>query len=367
MSAYPPLPVNTQKVKSWGPKTAAARTIGAANAAPSAATERQRRTRHARNASGSSVTAAVCLVSVASASVAPAAAGRRADAEQHRRGHDREHEHLEVRGLRVGGAEGGGREQVGAPGEDGREPPPEPAAGLRGQQQRGEGLCDHGHDADRCEIVGAGEPEHRRVEVRDHRRLAVHRVDVQVPAVEQDLRLGREVGLVGVEDAVGEAGRPQRGGQHEEQQEQQREGAEPAADPPFDRSRGGPSRASRAEYVWRPVIAPLATRHMIVGIGRRGGALLFVALFVMGFVVAPRGRGHDATHTTADAGALAPTAGGVTVQRARHLLCSVGEPVRFGRAERPAVARPAGDRRRARAAGRRRVGGDTRSRDVRRR
>ena len=77
MSAYPPLPVNTQKVKSWGPKTAAARTIGAANAAPSAATDRQRRTRQARNTSGRSVTAAVCFVSVASPSVAPAAAGRR--------------------------------------------------------------------------------------------------------------------------------------------------------------------------------------------------------------------------------------------------------------------------------------------------
>jgi len=77
MSAYPPLPVNTQKVKSWGPKTAAARAIGAANAAPSTATDRQRRTRHTRNTSGRSVTAAVCLVSVASPRVAPAAAGRR--------------------------------------------------------------------------------------------------------------------------------------------------------------------------------------------------------------------------------------------------------------------------------------------------
>ena len=130
-----------------------------------------------------------------------------ADPEQHPRGHDREHEHLEVRGLRVGGAERGGRQQIAAPGEDGRELPPEPAAGLRGQQQRRERLREHGHHPDRGEVVGAGEPEDGGVEVRDDRRLSVDGVDVEASAVDEDLRLGAEVGLVGVEDAVGEGGR----------------------------------------------------------------------------------------------------------------------------------------------------------------
>ena len=113
---------------------------------------------------------------------------------------------------------------------------------------------------------------------------------------------------------------------------------------------------------------PAGHHHMIVGIGRRGRALLFVSLFLVGFVVVlrcprRRHRRHRRRRHTRH------RRGKVTVQRARQLLRSVENRFVLGPAERPPVAKPAGDGRHARAAdaptrrGRRHEAADVRRRD----
>ena len=151
-------------------------------------------------------------------------AGRRRpspDPEEDRPRHEREHEHLEVGRLRVRREERSRGEQVEQPGREIGATPRESPPRLGGQEQRGQRVGQHGEDAYRAQMVGAGEPEHRRVEVRNDGRLPVDGVDVELPAVHDHLSLGGEVRLVGVEDTVREGGDPKHGGNPEEQEEQE--------------------------------------------------------------------------------------------------------------------------------------------------
>ena len=122
-----------------------------------------------------------------------------ARAQEDRRGHRRQHEHLEVRGLPVLGRERDRREDEEDPGEPSRSVAV-PASGFQREEQRGQGDREHRDDAHGPQRAGREQAERRRVEVRDQRRLAVGRVLVEPPALVDDLGLGGEERLVGVED-----------------------------------------------------------------------------------------------------------------------------------------------------------------------
>ena len=134
--------------------------------------------------------------------------------EQERRGHRRQHEDLEVRRLPVLWRERdrrGDEEQRREPGR-----PLAPAsARLGGEQERRQRDRQHRDDADRPEGGAAHRRECRRVQVRHERWLAVGRVLVEGAAVADDLGLGGEEGLVGVEDRDEEGREAQQRGQQE--------------------------------------------------------------------------------------------------------------------------------------------------------
>ncbi len=90
---------------------------------------------------------------------------------------------------------------------------------LRDQHEPGRRDREHGDDADAREVVAPGDREDRGVDVRHERRLAVDRVVVQPTTVVDHLGLGREEGLVGVEDRNGERGKAEPDGQEEERAE----------------------------------------------------------------------------------------------------------------------------------------------------
>jgi hypothetical protein len=134
------------------------------------------------------------------------------------RHHRRQHEHLEVGRLHVHGEVGRGRTEEQQPGDHAGPLGPESPPGLACEQQGGRDLGEDREHPHTEEVVGAGDPEGRGVEVGDDGRLAVDGVVVEAPTPVDDLGLRGEIGLVRVEDLVGEPGRVQREGDHDEQQ-----------------------------------------------------------------------------------------------------------------------------------------------------
>ena len=225
--------MNTQKKKSWKPKIAAAtqhrhreRDREQREAAPAPELPRQERERQERG----------CRRLLGEGREREGRARRRgspARAQHHRRGHQRQHEHLEVGGLRVLRAERGRGEEVEHADRDVDVPAREAAARLGREQQGGQRVREDREHAHRGEVVGAGDRERGRVEVGHHRRLAVDRVRVEVAAVVDDLRFGREVRLVGVEHVVRVGRDAQQRGEREEPEEQHHQ-----AQPRAGRARG---------------------------------------------------------------------------------------------------------------------------------
>ena len=216
---YEPLPATAQNIRSPGPTRSATIASGTANAgerggdpAPPAVLPRQVQHRDQRRGAG-------LLRERRDRDREPGPAWPIARREEHRRGHRRQHEHLEVRRLPVLGRErdrGGDEQQRGEP----RGAVAPPAPGLRREQQRGERDREHRDDAHRPERGAADEGERGGVEVRDQRRLAVGGVLVERAAVADHLGLGGEERLVGVEDVDEERGQPQEGGQHEDRHDE---------------------------------------------------------------------------------------------------------------------------------------------------
>ena len=64
-------------------------------------------------------------------------------------------------------------------GDDGGVSPPEPPPGFDGEEERGRDLRQHRDESDRNQVVGPGDPEDGRVQVRGPRGLAVDGVDVE--------------------------------------------------------------------------------------------------------------------------------------------------------------------------------------------
>ena len=145
----------------------------------------------------------------------PGCTGLAARAEEHRRGHRRQHEDLEVRGLSVLRRERDRGQDEQDPGEPGRALAVA-AARLQREQQPGERDREHRDDAHRPQ---RGRPEHaerRRVEVRHEGRLPVGRVLVEPATLVDHLGLGGEERLVGVEDLDEERRESQRARQQQE-------------------------------------------------------------------------------------------------------------------------------------------------------
>ena len=203
---------------------AAARRIGTTK---DAAEHRQTRGRAAAARPGTpaaaSATAAVCFVSVASASATPLAGVRRRAANTN----------AAVISGSMNTSKFAASASCGKNADAARRYSSAAAAAAHRHRNRrrasdasnnaGRDLGEHGDHAHRGEIVGAGHREHRRVEVRHERRLAVDGVDVEATTVAEHLGLGREVRLVGVEDPFREARDPQHHRQRDDRQDQRQD------------------------------------------------------------------------------------------------------------------------------------------------
>ena len=138
--------------------------------------------------------------------------------EENRRRHRRQHEHLEVRGLAVLWREGNHREHEEQAGDPSRARSVS-TAGLDREQERGERDGKHRDHPDRPQRGCLEERERRGIDVGHERRLAVGGVLVELAALFDHVRLGRDEGLVGVEDRYEERGQAQ----HERDREQDQE------------------------------------------------------------------------------------------------------------------------------------------------
>ena len=158
------------------------------------------------HASGSSVTAAVCFVSVDTAIATPEARGRSRPASTNAATIVGSMKTSKLAACTSWAKKTAVEPMKSSPTMTPARPLSEAPPGLGGQEQGGGDVGQDGQHPDGREVVRARDPERRREQVGHDRRLAVDRLVVQPSAPVDHLGLGREVGLVGVEDLLREAG-----------------------------------------------------------------------------------------------------------------------------------------------------------------